>query len=125
MSVTASQLYSDRLQRQMQMSNRRQEDYDGQLNYEYIKVPSSAVSSASTVPVSSSRKLRPRDHRLLATWSYFFSPAKLFRCHLPWSQFAHLDLIDGATRNGRALPECLERSVVALCSSQNIAQAAS
>ncbi len=30
------------------MNNRRQQDYDGQLNYEYIKIQSAASSSSST-----------------------------------------------------------------------------
>lgn len=63
---------------------------------------------------SDTPKLRPRDHRLLATWSYFFS-SNLSRFHLPWSQFVHVSLLDPSAKNFRALPDCLKHSIVALC----------
>ncbi len=71
---------------------------------------------------SDTPKLRGRDHRLLATWSYFFS-SNLLRIHLPWSQFVHISLLDNnPNKNFNGLPDCLEHSIVAFCSSENINQ---
>ncbi|CAF4910996.1 unnamed protein product [Rotaria sp. Silwood1] len=100
---------------QIQMNNRRQQDYDGQLNYEYIKMQSAAVSNRLE---SNTSKLRARDHRLLATWSYFFSSSNLSYIHLPWSQLVHVSLLDNKNKNSIVIPDSLERSMVALCSSE-------
>ncbi|CAF3501099.1 unnamed protein product [Rotaria sp. Silwood1] len=104
---------------QIQMNNRRQQDYDGQLNYEYIKMQSAAVSNRLE---SNTSKLRARDHRLLATWSYFFSSSNLSYIHLPWSQLVHVSLLDNKNKNSIVIPDSLERSMVALCSSEKIDQ---
>jgi hypothetical protein len=40
--------FSHLFQRKIQMNDRRQEDYDGQLNYEYIKLQSAGSSSSTT-----------------------------------------------------------------------------
>ncbi|CAF3241348.1 unnamed protein product [Rotaria sp. Silwood2] len=104
---------------QMQMNNRRQQDYDGQLNYEYIKIQSAAISNKIN---SNTPKLRPRDHRLLATWSYFFSSSNLSRIHLPWSQLVHVSLLDKTNKNSTVIPDSLEHSIVSLCSSEKIDQ---
>jgi hypothetical protein len=70
---------------------------------------------------SGTPKLRGRDHRLLATWSYFFS-SNLSHIYLPWSQFVHISLLDNMNKNFNLLPDCLEHSIVAFCSSENINQ---
>jgi hypothetical protein len=64
-------------------------------------------------------KLQGRDHRLLATWSYFFS-SNLSRIHLPWSQLIHISLLD--KKNSNILPDSLEKSIVAFGSSENMNQ---
>ncbi|CAF1258656.1 unnamed protein product [Rotaria sordida] len=104
---------------QIQMNNKRQQDYDGQLNYEYIKVKSAAVSNRID---SNTSKLRPRDHRLLATWSYFFFSSNLSHIHLSWSQLVHVSLLDNMNKNSIVIPDSLEHSIVALCSSEKIDQ---
>ncbi len=68
---------------------------------------------------SETPKLRPRDHRLFATWSYFFS-SNLSRIHLPWSQFIHVSLLNKDFN--RLLPDCLQHSIIGFCSNENIDQ---
>ena len=62
-------------------------------------------------------QLRARDHRLLATWSYFFS-SSLSRVELPWSDIVHVSLLN----NAKPFPDCLQHSIVALCSTAQIAR---
>ena len=100
------------------MSANRQEDYDGKLNYEYIKLQSGASPNNQARPSSSNtQKPRPRDHRLLATWSYFFS-SKLHRIHLPWSEIIHVSLLENTNPN--ALPAKLEKTIVGFCFDENM-----
>jgi hypothetical protein len=70
---------------------------------------------------SDAPKLHGRDHRLLATWSYFFS-SNLSCIRLPWSQIICVSLLDNTNKNPNALPDCLEHSIIAFCSSENINQ---
>ncbi|CAM2723891.1 unnamed protein product [Rotaria socialis] len=103
----------------IKMNNKRQQDYDGQLSYEYIKIQSAAVSD----PIHSHRpKLYGRDHRLLATWSYFFTSPDLSSIHLPWSQLLHVFLLNKTNKYSDVIPNTLERSIVALCSSEKFDQ---
>lgn len=102
------------------MSANRQEEYDGKLNYEYIKLQSGAVSNNQARPSPSNlQKPRPRDHRLLATWSYFFS-SKLYRIYLPWSEVAHISLLENTNPN--AMPAKLEKTIVGFCFDENMKQ---
>lgn len=104
------------------MNDRRQQDYDGQLNYEYIKIQSTAASSSKTTHMySDTPSLRARDHRLFATWSYFFS-SNLSRIRLSWSQLIHISLLENRNKNFNGLPDCLEHSIIAFCTSENIDQ---
>ncbi|UJR14344.1 hypothetical protein I4U23_001340 [Adineta vaga] len=104
----------------LQMSSERQKDYDGELNYEYIKLQSAAIANIQTRPSPTEiPKIRARDYRLFATWSYFFS-LRLNRIDLPWSQIIHVSLLDNANPN--TLPDSLEKSIVGFCSNENINQ---
>ncbi|CAF2155326.1 unnamed protein product [Rotaria magnacalcarata] len=103
----------------IKMNNKRQQDYDGQLSYEYIKIQSAAVSD----PIHSHKpKLCGRDHRLLATWSYFFTSPDLSSIHLPWSQLLHVFLLNKTNKYSDVIPNTLEHSIVALCSSEKFDQ---
>ena len=62
-------------------------------------------------------QLRARDHRLLATWSYFFS-SQLSRIYLSWSSIIHVSLVNNKT----PFPNVLEHSLVALCYTDQIEQ---
>ncbi|CAF3940529.1 unnamed protein product, partial [Rotaria magnacalcarata] len=103
----------------IKMNNKRQQDYDGQLSYEYIKIQSAAVSD----PIRSHRpKLYGRDHRLLATWSYSFTSPDLSSIHLPWSQLLHVFLLNKTNKYSDVIPSTLEHSIVTLCSSEKFDQ---
>ena len=84
------------------MNDKRRDDYDGKIHYELIKIQSAAVNSSAK-----KSKLRPRDHRLLATWSYFFT-SKSYRIQLSWSDVLHTS----------SMKNCEPHSIVAFCTSE-------